>query len=154
MGQYYLICNLDKQQYLHPQHCGDGMKLTEFGCSGMGTLMALTMLLASGNGRGGGDLGSNNEIVGSWAGDRIVIAGDYDDPGLYGIPGADNLYHVAAETWVDVSYQAMHACCEDNGIREELAEPATQGYFLQQAWPSILEPPPLALPRPALVHRD
>jgi hypothetical protein len=36
MGQYYLIVNLDKKQYLHPHRFGDGLKLLEFGASGGG----------------------------------------------------------------------------------------------------------------------
>lgn len=80
MGQYYYVVNLDKKEYLHPHKFDEGMKLMEFGCNRQGTLMALAVLLADGNGRGGGDLGSNSPVVGSWAGDRIVISGDYADP--------------------------------------------------------------------------
>lgn len=114
MGQYYLIVNLNKKEFLCPDILGDGIKLMEFGNSVEGTLLALTVLLADGNGRGGGDLTSGsyqkamgkwyedikkydqkkrktkprqpncetlmNKLVGSWAGDRIVIAGDYADP--------------------------------------------------------------------------
>lgn len=97
MGQYYYIVNLDKQQIICPRAFGDGIKLMEFGSSGQGAMCALAVLLSSGNGRGGGDiLGLDNipkrhrlqqeaaKMVGSWEGDRIVIAGDY----------ADNLLHL------------------------------------------------------------
>jgi hypothetical protein len=126
MGQYYKIVNLDKRQYVHPHRLGNGVKLLEFGCSAMGALTAVAILLADGNGRGGGDLyqtgtvkGSAKDIgyqafpkkvpddmrvdhewdhdkgkvvfqsrvpkiIGSWAGDRIVVAGDYADTGKYG----------------------------------------------------------------------
>ena len=77
MGQYYKICNLDQKEYLHPHKFGDGMKLLEFGCSSSGTMTALAVLLAEGNGRGGGDLNYDHPLIGSWAGDRIVIMGDY-----------------------------------------------------------------------------
>jgi hypothetical protein len=103
MGQYYLVVNIDKKQYLNPVDFNDGMKLAEFGHSTEGTLLALTLLLADGNGRGGGDFFCsqylreqeryqqkkaktlpnarklNDPIIGSWAGDRIVIAGGYAD---------------------------------------------------------------------------
>lgn len=92
MGQYHLIVNETKRQYLHPRFFNDGAKLMEFGNSGGATLLALTVLLAQDNGGGGGDFGSRREpdpslaeLVGSWAGDAIVIAGDYgddDDSGL------------------------------------------------------------------------
>jgi hypothetical protein len=78
MGQYYKVVNLDKKQYLEPHGFGNGAKLMEF-ASGGGTMMALGVLLADGNGCGGGDLDSSDPLVGSWAGDRIVIAGDYAD---------------------------------------------------------------------------
>jgi hypothetical protein len=81
MGQYYKIVNLDRQEYLNPWEFGDGQKLMEFGCSGGGAMAGLAILLANSNGRGGGDLRSDNPIIGSWAGDRIVIAGDYAEIG-------------------------------------------------------------------------
>jgi hypothetical protein len=83
MGQYYYTVNLDKKEYLHPHKFDDGLKLMEFGQSAGGTLLGLTILLADGNGRGGGDIHSEDSIVGRWAGDRIVIAGDYADGGKF-----------------------------------------------------------------------
>ena len=80
MGQYYMVVNIDKKEYLHPHRFDDGLKLMEFGQSAGGTLTGLTILLADGNGRGGGDICSKDPIIGSWAGDRIVIAGEYAAP--------------------------------------------------------------------------
>ena len=84
MGQYYKIANIDKKQFINPHTFGDGVKLMELACSGNGTLTALAVLLASSNGKGGGDLHMDERspwfgVPGSWAGDRIVVAGDYDD---------------------------------------------------------------------------
>jgi len=87
MGQYYLTVNLDRQEYLDPHKFGDGLKLLEFGDSSSGTMTGLAILLADGNGRGGGDLRSENPIIGSWKGDRIVVAGDYANPNNF-IPEA------------------------------------------------------------------
>jgi hypothetical protein len=117
MGQYYLIANLDKKEYLHPHKFGEGLKLMEFGHSRSSILLALTVLLSDGNGRGGGDIHipsyqkaidkytlqndnflkgkrktkpkwpnpdkHNEPWVGRWAGDRIVITGDYADGGKF-----------------------------------------------------------------------
>ena len=83
MGQYYKIVNIKKKQYITPHTFGDGSKLMEFSMSANGVLAGLAILLADGNGRGGGDLNSDNPIVGSWAGDNIVIAGDYADEGKF-----------------------------------------------------------------------
>ena len=87
MGQYYLVVNIDKKQFLHPHKLGDGLKLMEFGAQGDGTMLALALLLADGCGRGGGDYhGKKNvesvNLIGAWKGDRIVITGDYADPGF------------------------------------------------------------------------
>lgn len=90
IGQYFKIANLDKREYLDPHAFGDGLKLLEFGCSSMGTLLGLTLLLRSSDEGGGGDFGNRGEVpssawerIGSWAGDRVVICGDYDAPGKW-----------------------------------------------------------------------
>ena len=46
MGQYYIIVNLDKKQFIHPHKFGDGIKLLEFADSTPGTMTALAVLLA------------------------------------------------------------------------------------------------------------
>lgn len=114
MGQYHFILNLDKRQYLHPHRFGDGLKLLEFGASGEGTMFGLAILLANSNRRGGGDLRSNNPIVGSWAGDRIVIAGDYGDETetIDGEPAT--LYHLAAEEYEEISEAVKTALADDD----------------------------------------
>ena len=66
MGQYYLVINLDKRQYLNPHACGDGAKLMEVACSVSGTMTALAVLLADGNDRGLGDLHAADPVIGSW----------------------------------------------------------------------------------------
>ncbi len=94
MGQYYLLVNVDKREFLHPHKLGDGLKLMEFGGQGDGTMLALALLLADGCGRGGGDYHAKKgttpdlDLIGRWKGDRIVIAGDYADPGFTPKPAA------------------------------------------------------------------
>jgi len=97
MGQYYIIVNLDKKEYLKPHEFGDGAKLLEFGSSGDGTMLGLAILLAHGNNRGGGDLRSDNPLIGSWSGDRIVITGDYADPVVFIEVSDEELKKVAEE---------------------------------------------------------
>jgi hypothetical protein len=124
MGQYFKVVNVKKRQYLDPHMFGDGLKLMEFAPSGGGTMAALAVLLADGNGRrggGGGDLNSNNPIVGSWAGDPIVIAGDYADEGKF-LPADKNefnLYHVADDEGTDISAKVLDALLEDRYFAEE-----------------------------------
>lgn len=137
MGQYYLTVNLDKQEYIHPHKFNDGLKLVEFGSSGMGTMFGLAALLADGNGRGGGDL-PENKLIGSWAGDRIVVAGDYGDFGKFLSEKeiekfkAENegkepsLYGYALKCFKDISEDIILALCDNNWIRDSFLE---EGYF-------------------------
>lgn len=101
MGQYYTVANLSKQQILDPHKFDDGLKLRELACSSMGTMTGLAVLLAVGNGQGGGDLDGNHPIIGSWAGDRIAIVGDY----------AEGFEVSCAEVdeWKDISEQVLEA---------------------------------------------
>ena len=113
MGQYYKIVNIKKKQYISPHTFGDGSKLMEFSMSANGVLAGLSILLADGNGRGGGDLNSDNPIVGSWAGDNIVITGDYADEGKFVKDADKNLYHIASIEGEDISLKVLDALCDD-----------------------------------------
>ena len=81
MGQYHLLVNLDKHEYVHPHRVGDGLKLREQVGNTGGTVAAACMLLACSNGRGGGDFIDHTvmlqRVIGRWAGDRIAWVGDY-----------------------------------------------------------------------------
>ena len=114
MGQYYKIVNIKKKQYITPHTFGDGSKLMEFSMSANGVLAGLAILLADGNGRGGGDLHSENDIVGSWAGDNIVIAGDYADDGKFVKDADKNLYHIASIEGEDISIKVLEALFDDS----------------------------------------
>lgn len=143
MGQYYMIVNVDKGQYLDPHKFGDGLKLMEFGNSACGTLTGLTVLLADGNNRGGGDLRTDDLIVGSWAGDCIVVAGDYADGGKFlpSVPKSElqeiankcfskgyqkpeevNLYHYAQEKFEDISDKVIKAIRDGEGSEHPLSK--------------------------------
>jgi hypothetical protein len=113
MGQYYKIVNIKKKQYISPYIFGDGSKLMEFSMSASGVMAGLAILLADGNGRGGGDLHSENDIVGSWAGDNIVIAGDYADTGKFVKELEQNLYEVASSEGEDISVKVLDALFDD-----------------------------------------
>jgi len=76
MGQYHVVVNLDRREFVHPYKLGCGYKLLEQLTSPGGPGDALLLLLACSNGRGGGDA-PEHPRVGSWAGDRIAVVGDY-----------------------------------------------------------------------------
>jgi hypothetical protein len=149
MGQYYKIVNLDKQQYIDTYCFNEGAKLLEFGCSSDGVLTALAVLLADGNGRGGGDLHSEHPIIGSWSGDRIVVAGDYADENKFlqkqqivkykllnqGL--SPNLYNYAMDHFEDISEQALAAILDDSFIydiyaKADLYGPAADVFYKVQ----------------------
>lgn len=56
MGQYHVVVNLDKREFLDPYKLGDGLKMFEHLNSCGGVMAGLHVLLAASNGRGGGDV--------------------------------------------------------------------------------------------------
>ena len=76
MGQYHKVYNIDKKEYIHPHKIDNGLKLLEQIGWINSTSTALFLLLANSNRRGGGDA-EDHPAIGRWAGDRIVIQGDY-----------------------------------------------------------------------------
>lgn len=66
MGQYYLIVNVDKKEYIHPHNFGNGMKLMEWSWNGNRVIKALS-----------------NLMMGDWKGDRVYVVGDYADLAEY-----------------------------------------------------------------------
>jgi len=119
MGQYYRIVNIDKKEFMSPADFGYGLKLLEF-ADPMGQSMvtsAMALLMADGNNRGGGDLRTDHEVVGSWAYDRVAVVGDYADPyngvEYYHEAGMDGRYR-------NVSRDIFTAMLDDTYIRNEV----------------------------------
>jgi hypothetical protein len=103
MGQYWVVVNLDKHEFVMPHQLGSGLKLWEQLANNPGTGAALIILCAAmPEPRGGGDfdLEENwhgperidmsgvgimpetypaiaSRTIGRWAGDRIALVGDY-----------------------------------------------------------------------------
>ena len=136
MGQYYLVVNLDKKQYMCNHDFGGNIKLCEHGDMILDCLVAL---LADGNGKGGGDIRSENPIIGSWAGDRIMFAGEYADPNPEFCKPApvwneekkswenglaeENIYHVCqAENWKNIGLDIFVGMMEDPWFRERFVD--------------------------------
>jgi hypothetical protein len=72
MGQYFLIVNKSKKEFLDPRQFGEGLKLAEFGSNSDGTMKILAWLLSDNN-----DHPWSHPMGGRWAGDSIVVSGDY-----------------------------------------------------------------------------
>jgi hypothetical protein len=80
MGQYHKIVNLTKKQYIHAHDLGGGLKAYEQVGYPDSPSTALFMLLTCSNNRGGGDFPPHS-LIGTWAGDKIAVIGDYSEPG-------------------------------------------------------------------------
>lgn len=114
MGQYFLLVNQDKKQYVCPWCLGGGAKLWEWAANHQAGIFPL--LLRQSTASGGGDwygyglgydegtcLGCDGSqthqspldgVVGSWAGDRVTLVGDYDD---------SNLFDLARQQYTNIS---------------------------------------------------
>lgn len=149
MGQAHMVVNLTRKEFIFPHNLGDGYKLMEFGHGG-GTMLALAVLLAAsckGGARGGGDIDSQDRLIGRWAGDKIAIIGDYQEP--EDVPGLDpmdaeslwksNYNEDPTSSWVNISPAIRQVLMqagefEENGLffrsdeREVRYDPETDRY--------------------------
>lgn len=101
MGQYHEVYNLDKKERINPHAIDNGLKLYEQVGHIGSTSTALFALLANSNGRGGGDF-PKHDYIGRWAGDRILVQGDYAEAGDSGYVPAGEL-----EQFTDISGKVM-----------------------------------------------
>jgi len=82
MGQYHILANLDKKEYVNPHNMNCGAKQWEH-YEKLGKMMYC--LATCSPGRGGGDIDPIKDFTGRWVGDRVVVVGDYTEDG--DIPG-------------------------------------------------------------------
>jgi hypothetical protein len=124
MGQYHLIVNLGKKEYLDPHKRGDGLKLVEQ-FTGRTSALLLALLSCS-NGRGGGDIQSDDhDWIGRWAGDRIAIVGDYAEAeDLMSVDGAEDIYGRCRDEnsqWREITEEVIKALgAEWSWVRAEV----------------------------------
>ena len=117
MGQYHLPVNLDKREYLNPHYLGAGLKHWEQVDNKVMGAAILILIGGVGGRRGGGDLDDSyplaQKIIGRWAGDRIMLVGDYqadDDAALIKgynpetDPPLSMLYSLCGETSDEAPY--------------------------------------------------
>lgn len=115
MGQYHLLVNVDKREYLNPSSIGLGSKQWEHqsgpGWEICGSLSdAMYILTMTSPNRGGGDMPSHHDISGRWAGDRVMVVGDYtEDEDLPAHFMASQLYHVAGDTYTEIGAEVREA---------------------------------------------
>ncbi len=81
MGQYHSIYNLDKQEVIHPHDIGLGAKQREHTGHTASLSDMMYVLTTCSPMRGGGDFWAEvmGDFIGRWAGDRVVVIGDYSE---------------------------------------------------------------------------
>jgi hypothetical protein len=112
MGQYFMVVNTDKKEYLMPHDFGSGLKFLEFTSDSCGVLTGLAHLLGQSSDPSGMG-GANPEITGRWIGDHVVIVGDYDESQLYG---------TAYETYKNISNKVICHMAKDEYVHEQLTK--------------------------------
>jgi len=105
----YLIVNFDRQEYLRPEDFGEAADLGSIAESHRGVMLALVVLLADGNNRGGGDLRSDAQVIGSWVGSRVAIVDDtvvnpqLAQPGMETVPLQEQLLKLGRNVGAEVT---------------------------------------------------
>lgn len=94
MGEYYIIANPEKRQYLDANSLGMSVKLA--GLIGGPLAEILVWLLADGAPVSGG-----STLQGAWSGDRIIVAGD-EGP-------SSSVYERAHHDYLDITVEAFEA---------------------------------------------
>ena len=111
MGQYFKAVNIDKKEYVCPWCMHGGAKLWEWAANTQGAVF--TLLLRKSDGSGGGDyygyrrgydegspVPEHDAIVGRWAGDRVMLVGDYDSSKLWDdLPQFRNVTEELVDAW-------------------------------------------------------
>lgn len=123
MGQYFLIVNINKKQFLNAYKFGEGIADLQT-VSGYHA-QALALLTC----RMDELRNTKDTLIGSWSEDLIVATGEYASPDKYKIKTSTNdnpernLYRMAQSEFEDISYKALAMLCETHEqICYELAE--------------------------------
>lgn len=96
MGQYYLIVNTDREEYLHPHDAAHGLKALEIASGQLNSVVQY--LCTQTDGGGGGDFRDTGDLFGTWAGDSLTWIGDYD---------SSELFNTAEEEFTNITEAAV-----------------------------------------------
>jgi len=117
MGEYFLVVNPLKRQYLDAIRFGESIKRGGLLQGKHGIAVALLLLDRHQDHR------TPSSLVGSWVGDPIIITGDSAVPHTTLLQTATdeqpdrNLYIMALEEFEDISHKAIVMVCEDSKER-------------------------------------
>ena len=112
MGQYFLVVNTTKKEFLHPHKFGHGLKFLEFATEQCGVMLGLAHLLAQSS---EGVTHDDKEITGRWIGDQVLIVGDYDESGIFDKASEGNDY-------TDISNAIIQHMGKDSYVQQVLCE--------------------------------
>ena len=124
MGQYHLLVNVDKREYLDPRSISLGAKQWEHSTHPQFPMVgsiadAMYLLTMTAPARGGGDMPAT-EASGRWAGDRVMVVGDYtDDSDLPAHYMGSELYNHARSGYTEIGDEVREAFATVYGIRWE-----------------------------------
>ena len=126
MGEYFVIVNIDKRQYLSAASMNENNKRGGFLRGLHGRALALLVCKSDELRHGYG------ELAGSWFGDRVIATGDDNGvPDAYdmvtrGVETPDrNLYELARQEYDDISLAAVVMLCRgDRTVVDELVTAA------------------------------
>lgn len=105
MGQYHILANLDTKEFVRL----GGAKQYEHTFYNGDLAHAMYLLTMTSPGRGGGDW-VVTPMSGRWAGDRVVILGDYtEDSDLPKYPHASQAYSDFLKNGEEISMQVYEA---------------------------------------------
>jgi hypothetical protein len=125
MGQYHLLVNIDKREYLDPRSIALGVKQWEHQSHPQWTMAgsvadAMYILTMTSPARGGGDMPAT-DISGRWAGDRVMVVGDYtEDEDLPAHFLAGQIYGEAQENYTEIGEEVQRAFTVVYGIEWEV----------------------------------
>lgn len=106
MGQYHIIVNLDKREFIKPWDLNWGAKQKEHTGFAGSAGDAIYLLTQTSPNRGGGDFDLYEGVSGRWAGDRVVVLGDYTEPQEdkdLGFNGEGSLYNRVFQSYTNIS---------------------------------------------------
>ncbi len=114
MGEYFLIVNPVKRQYINASRFGENIKRSGLFQGLHGVAVALLLCDTK---------YPVHPLEGSWLGDPIIVTGDGSEPNTALIQTSTegeperNLYETAFEEFEDISQHAIVMVCEDRSER-------------------------------------
>ena len=112
MGQYFVVANTTKKEFLHPHKFGSGLKFLEFTLDGCRVMSGLAHLLGQSS---DGVANDDVTVTGRWIGDHVIIVGDYDTSGVFDEATDGNDY-------TDISNAVIQHMGKDPYVQSRLSE--------------------------------